>query len=64
MQTYIVRKLREHKDEHALLGQSVASAPVKALFKRIGQGLLAWAGSATEMQNPFVNHYHLGRATG
>lgn len=48
---------------HALLGQGVAYAPVVALFKRIGEALLAWNSDAKLVVPQTVN-YSLGLATG
>lgn len=45
---------------HQLLGQGVDARPVRALFKRIGENLLAWKGGRTATAMP----YSLGRATG
>lgn len=45
---------------HQLLGQGVDARPVRALFKRITQNLLAWDGT----QHGTRVAYSLGRATG
>lgn len=42
-------------DGHILLGQGIAYAPVRALFKRIGQCLVQWKESVSEgIQNSTV----------
>jgi DNA (cytosine-5)-methyltransferase 1 len=62
-----IKQIPEHLVEgmsqtkaHELLGQSVLYAPVKALFKRIGQSL----ESCAESQTSTVPAYRLAQATG
>lgn len=51
-------------DGHALLGQSVAYTPVKALFARIGAALLDWADQGRGAQDTQALNYRLNLATG
>ena len=37
---------------HSLLGQAIAYAPVKALFKRIGESILNWKQGIASKQFP------------
>lgn len=50
-------------DGHILLGQGIAYAPVKALFKRIGQCLLQWKSGLQGNQQQMLG-YSLNLATG
>jgi DNA (cytosine-5)-methyltransferase 1 len=51
-------------DGHALLGQSVAYMPVKALFARIGTALLKWADQGRGGLDNQALNYRLNLATG
>lgn len=51
-------------DGHALLGQSVAYTPVKALFARIGSALVKWADQGRGAQESQALNYRLNLATG
>ena len=46
---------------HQLLGQGVDTRPVRALFRRIGEGLLAWRNDTSTAS---TMNYSLARATG
>lgn len=48
---------------HELLGQSVLHAPVKALFRRIGESLYRWAGADVQ-DHTHAPAYRLALATG
>lgn len=50
-------------DGHILLGQGIAYEPVKALFKRIGESLIAWKEKAESITAPSLG-YSLKLATG
>jgi DNA (cytosine-5)-methyltransferase 1 len=50
-------------DGHIVLGQGIAYAPVTALFKRIGESVLAWYQSK-DASNVQVMPYRLNLATG
>lgn len=51
-------------DGHALLGQGIAYAPVKALFKRIGECILQWKDGLTSQVSVPTIVTNLLRATG
>jgi DNA (cytosine-5)-methyltransferase 1 len=51
-------------DGHILLGQGIAYAPVRELFKRIGECLVAWATQVTDAAPSVQATYNLKLATG